>query len=75
MSLKAQKRKSKKKYFQSSKKSKCASLEPGMRGFLITCNDEHRCVKEAYNLLNEFADDMYGPEYKVSDKLISKLIL
>lgn len=62
MSLRAQKRKNKKKYFQSPKKFKHSALEPGMKGFLITCNDEHRCIKEAYNLLNEFADAIYGSE-------------
>lgn len=63
---KSQKRKNKKKYFQSSKKSKYGVLESGMKGFIITCNDEYRTVKEAYNLLNEFADELYGPEFEVS---------
>ena len=74
MSLIGKKRKNKKKYYQSSKKSKCAGLEPGMKGFLITCNDEQRCIKEAYNLLNEFADEMYGPEFKVTNEFISNLL-
>lgn len=38
-------------------------LEPGMKGILITCNNnEKQCVREAYNLLNEYADNLYGPE-------------
>lgn len=42
-------RRSRKKYF----------LEPGFRGFFCTCNfREKDCVKEAYNLLNEYADKL-----------------
>ena len=38
-------------------------LEPGLQGSLITCNmNERKCVEEAYSLLNEYGDDMYGPE-------------
>ncbi|KAB5523794.1 hypothetical protein PHYPO_G00156510 [Pangasianodon hypophthalmus] len=38
-------------------------LEPGMQGILITCNmKERRCTAEAYSLLNEYADQLYGPE-------------
>lgn len=34
-----------------------------MRGVLITCNmDERKCVAEAYSLLGEYADGLYGPE-------------
>ncbi|XP_008842079.1 THUMP domain-containing protein 1 [Nannospalax galili] len=43
-------------------------LEPGLQGILITCNmNERKCVEEAYSLLNEYGDDMYGPE-KFMDK-------
>ncbi|KAL1780501.1 THUMP domain-containing protein 1 [Sigmodon hispidus] len=43
-------------------------LEPGLQGILISCNmNEHKCVEEAYSLLNEYGDDMYGPE-KFVDK-------
>ncbi|KAL1774571.1 THUMP domain-containing protein 1 [Sigmodon hispidus] len=43
-------------------------LEPGLQGILITCNmNERKCVEEAYSLLNEYGDDMYGPE-KFVDK-------
>uniref|UniRef100_A0A8I5T0X1 THUMPD1 n=1 Tax=Pongo abelii TaxID=9601 RepID=A0A8I5T0X1_PONAB len=45
-----------------------SQLEPGLRGFLITCNmNQLKCVEEAYTLLNEYGDDMYGPE-KFTDK-------
>lgn len=38
-------------------------LEVGMQGVLITCNmNEKKCISEAYNLLNEYADELYGPE-------------
>ncbi|KAM9770311.1 THUMP domain-containing protein 1 [Menidia menidia] len=42
-------------------------LEVGMQGILITCNmNERKCTAEAFNLLNEYADQLYGPE-KLSD--------
>ncbi|KAG7486353.1 THUMP domain-containing protein 1 [Solea senegalensis] len=38
-------------------------LEVGMEGILITCNmNEKKCTAEAFNLLNEYADKLYGPE-------------
>lgn len=38
-------------------------LEVGMQGVLITCNmNERKCTAEAYNLLGEYADRLYGPE-------------
>ncbi|ALC43541.1 CG15014, partial [Drosophila busckii] len=50
----------KKKYFQQSKKQ---LLQAGLRGFLVTCNmNEKACVRECYNLLNHYADNLYGPE-------------
>lgn len=34
-------------------------LEPGIRGFFATCNfGEKDCVRECYNLLNEYADQI-----------------
>lgn len=37
--------------------SKPAFLEPGIKGFLATCNfREKDCVRECYNLLNEYVD-------------------
>ena len=57
---KAQKRKKSKYFYSNCKKSKQSNLGSGLTGFMITCNNqEHRCVKEAYNLLNEFADKIY----------------
>uniref|UniRef100_A0A8D2ZEZ3 THUMP domain containing 1 n=1 Tax=Scophthalmus maximus TaxID=52904 RepID=A0A8D2ZEZ3_SCOMX len=36
-------------------------LEVGMEGILITCNmNERKCTAEAFNLLNEYADNLYG---------------
>ncbi|XP_071878219.1 THUMP domain-containing protein 1 homolog [Bombus fervidus] len=44
------------------KRRKQFSLEPGIKGFLCTCNfSEKECVRDAYKLLNEFADEIYGP--------------
>ncbi|XP_026214900.1 THUMP domain-containing protein 1 [Anabas testudineus] len=38
-------------------------LEVGMQGILITCNmNERKCTAEAFNLLNEYADKLYGLE-------------
>ncbi|XP_071976615.1 THUMP domain-containing protein 1 [Engystomops pustulosus] len=38
-------------------------LEVGMQGILITCNmNERKCVGEAYSLLNEYGDLVYGAE-------------
>ncbi|XP_022091488.1 THUMP domain-containing protein 1-like [Acanthaster planci] len=38
-------------------------LDVGMRGFLLTCNRmELLCLREAYSLLSEYADKLYGPE-------------
>ncbi|CAL7936343.1 unnamed protein product [Xylocopa violacea] len=45
------------------KKHKQFNLEPGMKGFLCTCNfSEKECVRDAYKILNEFADEIYGPD-------------
>ncbi|XP_068583729.1 THUMP domain-containing protein 1 [Cebidichthys violaceus] len=38
-------------------------LEVGMQGILITCNmNERKCTAEAFDLLNEYADELFGPE-------------
>ena len=43
-------------------------LQPGLRGFLCTGEGrEQDSIKEAYNILNEFADKEYGQEYKISE--------
>lgn len=57
--------KRKKNYFSNNesnqKKHKQFTLEKGMTGFLCTCNfREKDCVRDAYKLLNEFADEIYG---------------
>ncbi|XP_071526238.1 THUMP domain-containing protein 1 isoform X2 [Panulirus ornatus] len=58
-------KRSRKYYIQSSKRQRRSesALGPNMTGFMCTCNDHERdCVREAYNILNEFADQMYGKE-------------
>lgn len=50
----------KKRHFQSKKRQ---YLETGFKGFLATCNfDEKNCVRECYNILNQYADELYGAE-------------
>lgn len=45
-----------------------------MQGILITCNmNERKCTAEAFNLLNEYADKLYGPE-KVSPQEFFKVV-
>lgn len=51
--------KNKKKYYFRKSRNKYF-LEPGFKGFFCTCNfREKDCVKEAYNLLNEYANKLY----------------
>ncbi|XP_042758912.1 THUMP domain-containing protein 1-like [Panthera leo] len=67
------KRKGKARYVQAKRARRCdgggpPQLEPGLQGILITCDtNERKCVEEAYSLLNEYGDDVYGPE-KFTDK-------
>lgn len=57
------KRKKKQFYKQFSKKQRYGALQPGVIGILITCNkNEKQCVREAYNILNEYGDKLFGPE-------------
>lgn len=48
-------------------------LEVGVRGFLATTNfREKECVRECYNVLNNYADELYGTEqldYAVDDQV------
>jgi len=65
-------KKRKKSYYISSCKKKRGNqenLKAGMKGYLITCNGDnaHRAVKEAYRILNEYADIKYGPEFPEKD--------
>lgn len=49
--------------WSSKKQKKINDLDIGMKGFLVTCNmNEREAVREAYNILNEYADKIYGPE-------------
>ncbi|XP_008571601.1 PREDICTED: THUMP domain-containing protein 1 [Galeopterus variegatus] len=67
------KRRGKVQYVQAKRARRCDAggprqLEPGLQGILITCNmNERKCVEEAYSLLSEYGDDLYGPE-KFTDK-------
>ena len=70
----SEKRKARKQaYFKAVKKSKKYEagrvLKEGMTGFLLTCNNrEKEAVREAYNLLNQYADSLFGPERKTEEK-------
>ena len=62
---KGKKRKNKKGYYiQAAKRSKGEhKLSPGQKGFLISCSvHESTVLRESYNLLNEYADKLYGDE-------------
>lgn len=49
--------------WNNSKKKFRNYLAPGMKGFLCTCNfREKDCVKESYNILNEYADEIFGSD-------------
>uniref|UniRef100_A0A672LY58 THUMP domain-containing protein n=1 Tax=Sinocyclocheilus grahami TaxID=75366 RepID=A0A672LY58_SINGR len=42
---------------------RAGSLQVGAQGVLVTCNmNERKCTSEAFSLLNEYADALYGPE-------------
>lgn len=50
-------------YTPSGHKRRRYTLEPGLRGFICSCNfKEKECIREAYNILNEYGDMVYGPE-------------
>ena len=52
------------------KKSNKKFLEVGQRGFLITCNfREKESVREAYNILNQYADELYGPNVEKTETI------
>ncbi|XP_042294621.1 THUMP domain-containing protein 1 [Sceloporus undulatus] len=60
------KRRSKSPFVQAAKRPRLGGprqLEAGMCGILITCNmNERKCVAEAYSLLGEYGEQLYGPE-------------
>nr|XP_056722318.1 THUMP domain-containing protein 1 [Euleptes europaea] len=62
----SRKRRPKAQYVQAAKRARAGAarqLEAGMRGILITCNmKERKCVAEAYCLLGEYGEQLYGPE-------------
>lgn len=64
-------KRSKKRYGHHNKRWKGSrELEVGMQGVLITCNmNEKKCTAEAFNLLSEYADKLFGPE-KVSPQAL-----
>ncbi|XP_043241497.1 THUMP domain-containing protein 1-like isoform X1 [Amphibalanus amphitrite] len=66
------KRKQKQYYVNQAKRARFEKrkLHPGLRGFLCTTNNKEReCVREAYNILNEYANQMYGAEDSVQEEV------
>ncbi|XP_072275157.1 THUMP domain-containing protein 1 [Pyxicephalus adspersus] len=63
------KKRGKSQYLGDAKRHKGSKqLEVGMQGILITCNmNERKCVGEAYSLLNEYGEVLYGAE-KLGEK-------
>uniref|UniRef100_A0A1B6CRM5 THUMP domain-containing protein n=1 Tax=Clastoptera arizonana TaxID=38151 RepID=A0A1B6CRM5_9HEMI len=50
-------------YYKRKKTSRYQLLEPGLKGFLCTCNGREKdCIRESYNILNEYADKLYCTE-------------
>ncbi len=73
MSNKSAAKKRKKHFYrEAAKVGKWAhALDSDMTGFLLTCNNREReALREAYNLLNEYADKMCGPEQVGNQKTI-----
>lgn len=59
-------------FSNSSRKKPGNMLGPGVRGFLCTCNGlEKICLKESYNILNEYADKLYGEQKVNGDNIDS----
>lgn len=51
------KHKNKKSYYQKRKSKTRQHLQPGLQGFLCSCNNREKdCIKEAYNILNKYTD-------------------
>ena len=45
-------------------------LVPDIQGFLVFCNHREKdAIREAYNVLNEYADTLYGPEVMPDTKI------
>lgn len=74
MSLVQKRKFDKKSYYGGNKRTRTNFMEVGQRGFLATCNfREKDCVREAYNLLNEYYDKLYGQsndDVKTIDKTV-----
>lgn len=64
MSTGPESKKRKKNYYKSfAKKRRTGTLEPEMTGFLVTFErSEFQAAKDCYELLNEYADKIWGPE-------------
>ncbi|RZF39564.1 hypothetical protein LSTR_LSTR001085 [Laodelphax striatellus] len=55
-------------YSNESRKKFKYCLDTGLQGFLCTCNNREKdCVREAYNILNDYGDKLFGEE-NIEDK-------
>jgi tRNA acetyltransferase TAN1 len=62
----------KKKFYGKSDHSKKNYLECGQRGFLATCNfREKDTVRECYNILNDYADQLYSKQNEETPKALA----
>lgn len=53
-------------YYMQHKTPRKLFMQPGHVGFLATCNCQQKdCVRESYNILNSYADELYGAEKPV----------
>ncbi|KAB0797048.1 hypothetical protein PPYR_11109 [Photinus pyralis] len=68
----AETKKRKYQYSDNGKKRKRFALEVGLKGFLCSCNDREKdCVRESYNILNEYAPSL-EPEGQGSSEVNDK---
>lgn len=60
-------------YSNNYKKRRQFSFEPGMKGFLCTCNfREKDCIRDVYKLLNEYSDKLNNIEKCQNDDVVNE---
>jgi tRNA acetyltransferase TAN1 len=69
--MEGRKRKDRSHYKYAAKKAKMSKYQmvPGIKGFLLFCNQyEKETIREGYRILNQFADNIYGKEEETETK-------
>ncbi|XP_063919859.1 THUMP domain-containing protein 1 homolog [Zophobas morio] len=57
-----------KKFFMKQGGNRKVALDLNLKGFLCSCNNREKdCIREAYNLLNEYADKLYPAASRVEE--------